>query len=165
MVPPTPYGPSTNSARLSAIVLATGVLERDGRILLVASKYPNHARPLWHLPGGRPEGRELLSDALRREFREETSLDVEPGELLYLSESYDRQQPYLNATFRVEGSGEPAISPRDAHVVAIEWVSREALRERIAVGVILEPLLAALAGNNPRYFGYAEAGISIEFAD
>lgn len=36
---------------------------------------------LWTLPGGGPELAELMPDALVREVKEETSLDVEEGEL------------------------------------------------------------------------------------
>jgi 8-oxo-dGTP diphosphatase len=147
--------------------LCTGLLERDNRVLLVASQYPNQPRPLWNLPGGRPRGRELLAQALRREFREETALDVEVGALLYVSESYDGATGthFLNATFRVTAQGEPREVGGDAHVVGFAWVPRTELAARIAIAVVREPLLATLRGDGRRYFGFAEAGITIEFAE
>ena len=54
------------------IHLCTGILVRDGALLMVASRYPNHPEPLWNLPGGRQEDDELLADTLAREVREET---------------------------------------------------------------------------------------------
>src|SRR5271165_1224855 len=81
---------SPSSASGERVHLCSGILARAGRILLVASRYPNHATPLWNLPGGRQRPGELLEAALRREFLEETGLSVAVERLLYISESYDR---------------------------------------------------------------------------
>ena len=142
-------------------------MERDGCVLLVASRYPNHVEPLWNLPGGRLRDGELLSDALRREFLEETGLAIEPERFAYLSESYDRagRAHFLSATFVVRGAGEVRLDPRDAHVVDFAWVPRAGLGARLRVAVVREPLLAFLAGRGNGYFGVGDAGVSIEFAD
>ncbi len=109
----------------------------------------------------------MLVDALVRELREETSLEGVPGELLYVSESFDRAGGVhvRNATFRVAVTGEARLPPHDAHVVAVEWVPRDELAARLTLAVLREPLLAALAGDERRYYGFADAGISIEFSD
>ncbi len=147
--------------------LVTGILERDGALLLVASRYPNHAEPLWNLPGGRPAPGELLPAALRREFREETSLEIDVGGLRYVAESFDvaTGTHFLSAAFDVRSQGEPAVSGTDAHVVDVAWVALADVRARLAVAVVREPLLAHLADPTQRYFGFADAGITIEFAD
>ncbi len=143
------------------------MLERDGKLLLVASRYPNQPRPLWNLPGGRQRHGELLEDAVRREFAEETGLAVEVERLLYVSESYDRATGthFLSTTFAVTSGGEPRLTGRDGHVVGLAWVPRAELSERLTVAVVREPLLASLAGDPRRYFGFADAGITIEFSD
>jgi len=133
--------------------------------LLVASAYPNHDRPLWNLPGGRQHEGELLTSALQREFAEETGLKISVGELLYVSESYDDDIHFTNATFHVESDGDARLPQGDAHVVALEWVPLSELERRLTVRVVKEPLLTYLRGESRRYFGYAEAGISIVFAD
>ncbi|MBV9736701.1 MAG: NUDIX domain-containing protein [Candidatus Eremiobacteraeota bacterium] len=133
--------------------------------MLVASAYPNHDRPLWNLPGGRQHEGELLTDALQREFAEETGLRISVGALLYISESYDGDTHFTNATFHVESDGEARLPQHDAHVVALEWVPLSEVERRLTVGVVREPLLSYLRGESRRYFGYAEAGISIAFAD
>jgi ADP-ribose pyrophosphatase YjhB (NUDIX family) len=147
--------------------LATGLLEREGRLLLVASRYPNHAEPLWNLPGGRQRDGELLADTVRREFLEETGLHVAIGSARYVSESYDRATAthFLSVAFDVTASGEPQVPEDDAHVVAAAWVAREDLAATLGVAVVREPSLAHLEDPKRRYFGYADAGITIEFRD
>jgi ADP-ribose pyrophosphatase YjhB (NUDIX family) len=166
------------------IHLASGIAIRDGRLLLVASHYPNQPQPLWNLPGGRQQPSELLVETVVREFYEETQLRVHAGELAYVSESYDGERHFLNATFLVELDEESSFDklrmtpeelqsfdklrmthagPED-HVVAAEWVPLSDVRERIVVAVVREPLLAYLQGVlERRYAGFHEAGITIEW--
>jgi ADP-ribose pyrophosphatase YjhB (NUDIX family) len=143
------------------------LLERNGCVLLVASRYPNQPQPIWNLPGGRLREGELFAAALRREFREEAALDIEVGNLLYMSESFDRATGthFLNVTFAVTAQAQPREVEGDAHVVAFAWVPRSELAARVSVRVVREPLLAALAGDSRRYFGFEDAGITIEFAE
>ena len=82
--------------------LATGLAVVDGRVLLVASRYANHAQPLWNLPGGRQQAGELLTETVAREVHEETGLRVRVGSLAYLGESYDGETHYLSACFLIE---------------------------------------------------------------
>jgi ADP-ribose pyrophosphatase YjhB (NUDIX family) len=147
--------------------LCTGILERWERILLVANRYPNQPTVLWNLPGGRQESPETVEAAVVREFAEETTLAVRVTRLAYIAESFDRATAtqFTNFAFHVEGPGEPRVPPDDAHAVACEWVERCELARRLVVGVVREPLLAYLADPGRQYFGYADAGISIEFAD
>ena len=63
-------------------MIAVGaVIVRDGSILMVR-RGREPARGLWSIPGGRLERGESIADAVRREVREETGLDVEVGGLL-----------------------------------------------------------------------------------
>lgn len=63
-------------------VRVTGVVIEDDRILLL-NQDTDTGRG-WSLPGGKVEEGEPLADALVREMREETGLDVQPGRLLYV---------------------------------------------------------------------------------
>ncbi|WP_254790473.1 NUDIX hydrolase [Blastococcus tunisiensis] len=54
------------------------VLDGAGRLLLVRRGHAPHAG-LWSLPGGRVEPGETLEQAVRREVREETGVDVAAG--------------------------------------------------------------------------------------
>jgi 8-oxo-dGTP diphosphatase len=149
------------------IHLCTGILERDERILLVANRYPNHVRELWNLPGGRQESPETVEAAVMREFREETGLVVRVTGLAYVAESFDHATAtqFTNFAFHVAGAGEPVAPAADDHVVACEWLERARLAQRLTVAVVREPLLMYLADPSRQYFGYEDAGISIEFAD
>ncbi|MFE0545234.1 NUDIX domain-containing protein [Streptomyces sp. NPDC058891] len=60
----------------------TGVVIEDGQILLL-DQDTDGARS-WSLPGGKVENGETLAEALVREMREETGVDVEIGRLLYV---------------------------------------------------------------------------------
>ncbi|MDE2572912.1 MAG: NUDIX domain-containing protein [bacterium] len=149
---------------MSRIHLCTALIERGDRVLLVANRYRNHAVPLWNLPGGRQEPGELLTQTLEREVLEETALRIRVGELLYVSESYDGETHFTNFTFRAQAEGEPRPPGDDDHVVDVEWVPRAQLRERIAIAVVREPLLAALESGR-RYTGFQHAGVTIIFND
>lgn len=71
---------------LRPIVRLTGVLVEDGSVLLVEQVL--RERSHWNLPGGRLETGETLESCLKREMREETGLDVEIGELLYVTDRF-----------------------------------------------------------------------------
>jgi 8-oxo-dGTP diphosphatase len=148
------------------IHLAAGLAERGGRVLLAASRYPNHAEPLWNLPGGRQAHGELLPATAIREIREETGLQARVVELAYVSESYDGDDHFLCTVFRVSVEGTVRLPAAGDHVVAVEWVSIAELASRIVVPVVREPLVAHLRQMLPqRYAGYEEAGVTIAWPD
>lgn len=136
-------------------------------MLLVASRYPNHAQPLWNVPGGRQRHGELLRETVVREFREETGLDVVVGGLRYVAESYDTKtgEHFLCVCFDVTSSGEPRAASDDAHVTEIAWCPRDRIGEKIVLPVVRDPLVANLADPAKRYFGFADSGVTIVFAD
>jgi 8-oxo-dGTP diphosphatase len=75
-----PHGPQ---------VAVGGVVVVDGRALLVRrGKAPLRGR--WSIPGGTVERGERLEEALIREMREETGLEVQPLELLTVFDRIDR---------------------------------------------------------------------------
>lgn len=151
------------------IHLATGLAVRDGRLLMVASRYPNHPQPLWNLPGGRQQPGELLTETVVREVFEETGLRVRAAQVAYVSESYDGAQHFLNVTFSLilrqaqddNGTGQ---DDKNDHVVEVAWIPLAEVRERIAIDVVREPLLAYLAGAlTDGYAGFHDAGVTIEW--
>lgn len=67
-------------------IVAVSAVVRRGDDLLLVRRARGPAAGRWALPGGRVEPGERLADALVREVREETGLEVEPGELIGVDE-------------------------------------------------------------------------------
>jgi 8-oxo-dGTP diphosphatase len=71
------------------VLSVAAVVVHDGRVLLIRrAKAPDAGE--WSIPGGAVELGESLEDALRREIREETGLDVAVGRLLEIYERVER---------------------------------------------------------------------------
>jgi 8-oxo-dGTP diphosphatase len=78
----------------------------DGGIVLVRRRHPP---PGWALPGGFIEAGESAAAAARREFREETGLDVELAEQfhVYADPRRDPRGPTLSVVFIGRATGTP----------------------------------------------------------
>jgi 8-oxo-dGTP diphosphatase len=89
-----------------------GLLVEGDKILLV-----NHSgiRPgdWWAPPGGGVEFGEPLHDALRREFREETGLEVEVQEFCFICEYLHEPLHSVELFFRVRATGGGISTGRD----------------------------------------------------
>lgn len=84
-------------------VRATGVLIENNSLLLVKQKLSNNKN--WSLPGGRVEPGETLEQALIREMKEETGLDVEPVRMLYVCDVEASANTVLHITFLTKRIG------------------------------------------------------------
>lgn len=105
---------------------------RDGELLLIRRRN-DPARGRWSLPGGRVEAGELLADALVREVREETGLQIAVGELAGILEvPGDTHYVILDYFATVEGSSTPlaADDATEARWVALGVVARMDLTPR-----------------------------------
>jgi ADP-ribose pyrophosphatase YjhB (NUDIX family) len=78
----------------------TGVVIEVGRILLLNQDAGARS---WSLPGGELEDGETLAEALVREMKEETGLDVEPVRLLYVCDNLPAQVVHM--TFEAHRTG------------------------------------------------------------
>jgi 8-oxo-dGTP diphosphatase len=70
---------------MQLFVGAKGLVHHNGKVLLLreSSKYLDGAElGKWDVPGGRINSEETLREGLVREVKEESGLDVEPGEIL-----------------------------------------------------------------------------------
>jgi ADP-ribose pyrophosphatase YjhB (NUDIX family) len=123
----------------NAIPGVQGILERDGKVLL-ALRANEPRRGCWDLPGGFAEETEDPVDTLRREFREETGLEVEPVELMRIDvEPYEHRHVF-SVTWIVRAEGEPVAAD---DVAELRWFGRDELPEMAFPGQDL--VLAAWA--------------------
>ena len=105
-----------------------GLLERAGKVLL-ARRAIEPKLGHWDIPGGFLEEGEEALDGLRREFREETGLEVEPLEWLgaYV-DPYDRYF-VLGLSWLVAGEGEPQAAD---DVAELAWFGPDELPGEMA---------------------------------
>ena len=70
-----------------------GICIKEGKILL-AKRACHPFKGFWHVIGGEVRKNVTFSEALKREFKDETNLDVEIGNALgwRISESFDRKK-------------------------------------------------------------------------
>lgn len=122
-------------------VLAVGaVVREDGRLLLIRRGRPP-GKGCWSLPGGRLEPEETLEDAVRREVREETGLDVEPTRLLGTAERAGAGWHYLICDFAavVVRNGKVLAAGDDAEEA--RWVSLDEVPGLTLVDGLVEWLI------------------------
>ncbi len=108
------------NGRVSALVV------RDNKILLIHRF--KHGDEYWVIPGGGVEDKESLEESLKREVREETSLDLISFELLGSNE----HEGHIHYFYKCELTlGEPKIggpeledSSKD-NIYLLEWISIE----------------------------------------
>lgn len=111
---------------LLLIPTVAGIVRRDGAILLVQHGDAGQ----WVIPGGMVEPDERPRDALIREMREETSLDVEPLRVLDTfggpgftwTYANGHQVAFVMSAFECAARGEP--EPDGVETTAVRWVAR-----------------------------------------
>jgi ADP-ribose pyrophosphatase YjhB (NUDIX family) len=104
---------------------AQGILERDGRVLL-ARRANEPRKGHWDVPGGFLHEAEKPEDGLRREFLEETGIEVEPVELMRIDIEPYAGRYVFSVTYLVRGDGDPV--PAD-DVDELRWFGRDELPE------------------------------------
>ncbi|MBA3412472.1 MAG: NUDIX hydrolase [Actinobacteria bacterium] len=103
---------------------AQALLEENGRVLL-GRRGREPGAGLWDIPGGFIDETEHPVDALRREFREETGLDVEPVDFLGIwMQRYD-EATVLCLTWTARRLGGAARAGDD--LVELGWFGPEEL--------------------------------------
>lgn len=104
---------------------AYGVAARDGRVLLGRSAFSGR----WDIPGGAVEPWELLPEGLKREFLEETGIEVEVGPLLHFTESYFAIFAHafhsLRFYYRVTLVGDAEPTPQREEITHLQWMRLE----------------------------------------
>jgi ADP-ribose pyrophosphatase YjhB (NUDIX family) len=121
---------------------AEGLLARDGKVLL-AKRGIEPRRGYWDIPGGFLAEAEDPLEGLRREYREETGLEIRPLEWLGTHvEPYDNYF-VLGLTWLVAADGEPSAAD---DVEELRWFGPDELPDEMAFAHQGELLRAWAAG-------------------
>lgn len=125
----------------SAPLIGVGaVIVSDGRVLLV-QRGTEPALGRWSIPGGLIEVGEMLTEAVIREVREETGLEVDPVELIELLDRIHRdgdrvRYHYVIADYLCRVVGGTLNAASDA--AAVRWVERAEWNSHSAL--VLDPI-------------------------
>lgn len=109
---------------------ATAVIIKDGKILLMHRI--KNGREYFVFPGGGVKENETVQQALTREIKEELSLDIKIGKLLFEIENQGRQESYFLIK---EFSGTPKLSGEEKERMDEnnqyypEWIGLDAIPE------------------------------------
>lgn len=129
--------------------LAVGAVVLDGpadapRVLLVRRAHPPQ-EGAWSLPGGKVEWGEALADALVRELREETHLEVSVGPLLEVFEIFGEHHHFVVLDYlcvRRGGALAAGDDAREARFVALDALPSLGVSEAVQ-RVVAKALRAA----------------------
>lgn len=83
-------------------VRVCGLLIEEEKLLLIKHKSIGEKNILWSPPGGGTEFGENAKDALKREFLEETNLEIEVGQFLFTYEMINETHHAIELFFHVK---------------------------------------------------------------
>lgn len=135
---------------VAAVIWREGGPARHGEFLIAQRPHDGLLGGLWEFPGGKVEPGETMADALRREIREELTIDIKPGEfLIAVPHAYTHFRITLHAFHAIYGGGEI----QHLGVADHAWVTLDDL-DRFAFAVtdrkIIEQLRRALMTEQPQ---------------
>ena len=125
------------------VSVAAMVHDGKGKILLVNSPWRG-----WEYPGGLIESGETFENALRREIREESGVEVEIERFVGICKNLERNIVNIDFVCRYAG-GELTTSDESTEVV---WVTPEQALEMITFPLTKKRLKQMLSGENEAHF-------------
>ena len=106
-------------------VVVNAVITHKGKILL-GKKEEKEGHPIsgqWHLPGGHLEEEEEPEEAIKREVKEETGLDVTVHQLIDATSQSWNNDAVFQTTFHCEAESLDAEARDD--IEGVKWVEPE----------------------------------------
>ncbi|AFK03941.1 NUDIX hydrolase [Emticicia oligotrophica DSM 17448] len=116
-------------------VRACGICIENGRVLMIGHRAILGDTTFWAPPGGGVELGEMIEDALRREFLEETGLEVEVGKMVLMNEFVNLPLHGIELFFLVKKIGgelvlgqDPEMKSEEQLIQKIEWMSLDEIK-------------------------------------
>ncbi len=104
---------------------ACGICIHRGEILLVKHTGLGPEGVLWAPPGGGIEFGESAEDSLKREFKEETGLDVTVKEFLFVNEFISRELHAIELFYAVERTGGELVKGLDPELAEDQQIIKD----------------------------------------
>lgn len=117
-----------------------GVIKNNSGEILILKRHPKSRTDpeMWELPGGKAEEGEFFADALVREIKEETSLDVTVGDFCEaVQNDYSHKRTVQLMMYLVDVEGEVKISEEHTDWM---WASLEKIKT-LEISTSLKKLL------------------------
>lgn len=113
-------------------VRVAGILIENDRILLIEHLKKN--KRYWLVPGGGVDWGESTAEALIREYKEETNLDIDVDKFLFLSETIapNKQKHVINLYFQVrvlKNSIEEMRIGNEKNLMDLRFITKEEIEE------------------------------------
>lgn len=116
-------------------VRACGICIENDRVLMIGHRAILGENTFWSPPGGGVEVGEMAEDALKREFLEETGLEIEVGKLLIMNEFVKLPLHGIELFFVVKRVGgtltlghDPEMNLSEQLIQKIEWLSLDEIK-------------------------------------
>ncbi|ACP34244.1 NUDIX hydrolase [Sulfolobus islandicus L.S.2.15] len=130
-------------------LVAVGCLiVEENKVLLVKRKNPPNAG-LWAIPGGKVEYGETLEDALKREMREETGLEVAVSNIISIVQVINEGYHYVILDFECKPIGGKLRASSDASEV--EYIPFNKLKDIPTTKTTYDMLIMYFKGEKPPY--------------
>lgn len=135
-------------------IRVAGITIQGDEILLI--EHTKKDKKYWLVPGGGVDWGESTEQALIREYKEETNLDIEVKDFLFFSEaiSPDKNKHVINLYFLViiKTDSEPMKIGGESNLSDLRYVSKEEIKDIKLYPNIKEQLLKIL--NNEQMSSY-----------
>lgn len=125
-------------------IRVAGILIEDNKILLI--QHHKNNKKYWLIPGGGNDWGETTKEALIREYKEETNMDIEVDEFLFFSEtiSPDKKRHVLNLFYKIHRNNKDDSIIKlgeEAVLTDLKFVTKEELETMTIYPNIKENLL------------------------
>ncbi|MER3556097.1 MAG: DNA mismatch repair protein MutT [Meiothermus sp.] len=148
--------------RRDLLVAAAILMDKQGRVLLVANDWSRRGKVRYTLPGGMVEPGETLVGAVEREVREETGLRVKATDhLAYVIQVEDAKKGERTVAMAFRAHYDGLLNPRDpdGHIVEARFFTPEEVAVKLEEHrPLAEPLLDYLRGERGRFYCYSSWG-------